>query len=461
MEISPAVVSDEERTGAVRGRSPWPAVALLLAVYANSFVDRQIISLLVMPIRADLSISDSQFSLLNGLAFALFYATLGIPIARWVDRGDRGVILAIGTAVWSIFTMLCGRAASFGSLFLARVGVGAGEATLVPCIYSLLADYFPVHRRGLAMGIFGSGVYIGMGLALIIGGTVLQMLSRFGSVTLGPFGTFSSWQLVFVIVGAPGLLLAALVLLLWEPRRSRRGYAPVKKAIPDGSGVLSTWREARRAIAGHHLAAAFLAMALYGMVAWAPEYLRRTFGVEIAVGGYEIGLVLMVFGTSGVIAGGVLSDHLLRRGFAAARLIVLASAGVLASPCLVSFYFVSSAEAALACIACSTFFLAMLTSCGPLGVQELYPSRCRGQGAAIFQLLVTLLGLGAGPAVIAAASDYLVQPANQLGPALGIVTPIWALAAAAAALFGMSSYGTAVTRASQVPQNVLSTRSDG
>lgn len=461
MESSPAAVSDEGSAVDVRGRSAWPAVALLLLVYANSFVDRQIISLLVMPIRADLSISDSQFSLLNGLAFALFYATLGIPIARWVDRGDRGVILAIGTAVWSIFTMLCGRAASFGSLFLARVGVGAGEATLVPCIYSLLADYFPVQRRGLAMGIFGSGVYVGMGLALIVGGTVLQMLGRFDNVTLGPFANFSSWQLVFVIVGAPGLLLAGFVLLLWEPRRSARGHVTVAPVHPGDSGLLSTWREGRRAIAGHHLAAAFLAMALYGMVAWAPEYLRRTFGVEIAVGGYEIGIVLIVFGTSGVIAGGVLSDLLLRKGFAAARLIVLASAGVLASPSLVSFYFVSTVEAALACIACSTFFLAMLTSCGPLGVQELYPANNRGQGAAIFQLLVTLLGLGTGPALIAAASDYLVQPAHQLGPALGIVTPIWALAAAAAALFGMPSYGAAAARASQVPQNVLNTRSVG
>jgi len=462
MESSPAVASDEVRAVNARGRSPWPAVALLLLVYANSFVDRQIISLLVMPIRADLSISDSQFALLNGLAFALFYATLGIPIARWVDRGDRGVILALGTAAWSIFTMLCGRASSFASLFLARVGVGAGEATLVPCIYSLLADYFPAHRRGLAMGVFGSGVYIGMGLALVVGGTVLQMLARFGDVTIGPLGTFSSWQLVFCIVGAPGLLLAAFVLLLWEPRRGQYAKTRAKTTVlTRESGVLVTWREGRRAIAGHHLAAAFLAMALYGMVAWAPEYLRRAFGVETAVGGYEIGIVLAVFGTSGVIAGGVLSDRLLRRGIAAARLIVLACAGALACPCLVSFYFVSNVQAALACIACSTFFLAMLTSCGPLGVQELYPSRSRGQGAAIFQLLVTLMGLGVGPAAIAAASDYLVQPAHQLGPALGIVTPIWALAAVAAALSGMSSYGAAVSRAGQVPQNVLSTRSDG
>jgi predicted MFS family arabinose efflux permease len=447
MASSPAIITGEPRVHGSRGRSPWPAVALLLVVYASSFVDRQIMSLLVMPIRADLVISDSQFSLLNGLAFALFYATLGVPIARWVDRGDRGVILAIGASVWSIFTMVCGLATTFGALFLARMGVGAGEATLVPCIYSLLADYFPPQRRGLAMGIFGSGVYVGMGLALIVGGTVLHMLGRPGSVTLGPFGNFAPWQLAFLIVGAPGLLLAALVLLLWEPRRGRHERAPVATARTPHFGLMSTWRESFRVLAGHHLASGFLAMALYGMVAWAPEYLRRTFDIDIATGAYQIGIVLMVFGTCGVVAGGVLSDLLLRHGIASARVIVLASAGALAAPCLTFFAFASSVEGALACIACSTFFLSMLTSCGPLGVQELYPSRARAQGAAIFQLLVTLLGAGVGPAAIAAVSDFLLAPSPALGPALGIATPIWALAATVAAIVAISPYNAAVGRA--------------
>jgi hypothetical protein len=188
-------------------------------------------------------------------------------------------------------------------------------------------------------------------------------------------------------------------------------------------------------------------MSLYGMVAWAPEYLRRSFGIGTAQGGYQIGLVLFVMGTAGVIAGGVISDHLLRRGVASARLVVLASAGVLAAPFLFYFNFAASAQAALTCIGCSTFFLAMLTSCGPLGVQELYPATCRAQGAAVFQLLVTFMGLGAGPAAIAMTSDSLLSAPHSLGAALGIVTPVWALAATVAALAGMSSYGAAIHRA--------------
>ena len=403
--------------------------------------------LLVMPIRADLHISDFQFSLLTGLAFALFYAVLGLPIARLVDRGDRRVILSIGVVTWSIFTLLCGRAMSFATLFLARTGVGVGEATLVPCTYSLLADYFPAQRRGVAMGIFGSGVYLGMGGALILGGAVWRALRHTDGYVIGPFGHFSAWQLVFVLVGAPGLILAALLLLVWEPRRQRREVGSESVTESPRTGLLSIWRQGYPALIGHHLATGLLAMALYGVATWAPEYLRRTFGVDVSIGGYAVGVSVMVSGTCGVVIAGLLSDRLLRRGLAAARLMVLAGAGVFSCPCLILFSSAASLTMALAGLSGAVFFLAALTSCGPLGVQELYPPRLRGQGAAAFQFLVTLLGLGGGPALIAAVSDFVLHPTHQLGPAMGITTPILALLAGLAALAGMSSYGRTVERA--------------
>ena len=427
-------------------RIAWIVVALLLLVYASSFVDRQVMGLLVMPIRADLHISDFQFSLLTGLAFALFYAVLGLPIARLVDRGDRRVILSIGVVTWSIFTLLCGRATSFAALFLARTGVGVGEATLVPCTYSLLADYFPAQRRGVAMGIFGSGVYLGMGGALVLGGAVWRALAHADGLVIGPLGHFSPWQLVFVLVGTPGFILAALLLLVWEPRRQRRAAA--SEPVPESrSGLLSIWRQGYPALVGHHLATGFLAMALSGVATWAPEYLRRAFDVDVSVGGYAVGVSIIVSGTCGVVIAGLLSDRLLRQGIAAARLVVLAGASVFSCPCLLLFSSASSLTLALVWLSGSVFFLSMLTCCGPLGVQELYPPRLRGQGAAIFQFLVTLLGLGGGPAIIAAVSDFVLQPAHQLGPAMGITTPILALAAGASALAGMSAYGRAVGHA--------------
>jgi MFS family permease len=429
-------------------RIAWIVVALLLLVYASSFVDRQVMGLLVMPIRADLHISDFQFSLLTGLAFALFYAVLGLPIARLADRGDRRVILSIGVVTWSIFTLLCGRATSFATLFLARTGVGVGEATLVPCTYSLLADYFPVQRRGVAMGIFGSGVYLGMGGALVLGGAVWRALAHVDGLVIGPLGHFSAWQLVFVLVGAPGFILAALLLLVWEPRRQRRAAA--SEPVPESrTGLLSIWRQGYPALVGHHLATGFLAMALYGVATWAPEYLRRTFDVDVSVGGYAVGVSVMVSGTCGVVIAGLLSDRLLRQGIAAARLVVLAGASVFSCPCLLLFSSAASLAMAVVWLSGSVFFLSMLTCCGPLGVQELYPPRLRGQGAAIFQFLVTLLGLGGGPALIAAVSDFALQPAHQLGPAMGITTPILAFAAGACALAGMSAYGRAVGHAAK------------
>lgn len=428
----------------------WAVVVLLLLVYACSFVDRQIMGLLVMPIRTDLHISDFQFSLLTGLAFASFYAILGLPIAKRVDRGDRGVILAVGVMTWSLFTMLCGRATSFSALFLARMGVGVGEATLVPCTYSLLADYFPPQRRGVPMAIFGSGVYLGMGVAMILGGAVLHALRNLDGIALGPFGHFSSWQLAFVLVGAPGLLLAAVLPLVWEPRRRRPGEhrAASKDRQPaTHTGLFSIWRAQFPALAGHHLATGFLAMALYGVAAWAPEYLRREFAMDISLAGSAVGVSVTIFGTSGVVVAGMLSDALLRRGMAAARLAVLAGASLLACPCLILFPMAASPTLALVWLRLALFFLAMLTSCGPLGVQELYPPEVRARGAAVFQFLVTLLGLGGGPAVITATSDFVLHPAHQLGPAMSLTTPVLALAAAAAALAGLPSYARHVARA--------------
>jgi MFS family permease len=443
------VVSGDSAADAPRYPSPriaWLVVALLLLVYASSFVDRQVMGLLVMPIRTDLRISDFQFSLLTGLAFALFYAVLGLPIARLVDRGDRGIILSVGVATWSIFTLLCGRATSFATLFLARMVVGVGEATLAPCTYSLLADYFPAQRRGVAMGIFGSGVYLGMGGALVLGGAVLRALRHLDGVVISPFGRFSPWQLAFCLVGAPGLILAALLLLVWEPRRHGWGSDRARERA-GRNGLLSIWREGFAAIAGHHLATGFLAMALYGVGAWAPEYLRRTFAMDVSAAGFAVGVSLMVSGTCGVLVGGLLSDVLLRRGIAAARLVVLAGASVFSCPCLTAFSVASSSTLALVWLTFSAFFLAMLTSCGPLGVQELYPPQIRGQGAAVFQFLVTLMGLGGGPAIIAATSDFVLHPAHQLGPAMRVTMPVLALAAAVSALAGMSSYGRVAGRA--------------
>lgn len=215
--------------------APWPSplrawivVGLLMVAYTSSFIDRQIMSLLVEPIRADLGITDTQFSLLAGLAFSIFYSVMGLPLGWLADRMSRRMIILVGMIAWSIMTALCGLATSFLALFIARVGVGIGEAALSPAAYSLISDYFPPERRARAISAYAMGPYLGSGLALIIGGQVIEAASRMGPFTIEGLGTFAPWQAVFFAVGLPGVIIALLFLLIREPERrgSRRkcGY---------------------------------------------------------------------------------------------------------------------------------------------------------------------------------------------------------------------------------------------
>lgn len=224
-------VSDAAAQAYPRPLYAWYACAVLLLAYIFSFIDRTIVSLLVIPIERDLGINDAGMSLLQGFSFALFYALLGLPIARLVDARDRRVVVAAGIALWSIMTAACGLAGRFWHLFLARVGVGAGEAALLPGATSLLADYFPPERRGLAMGVFAAGIYLGAGLALVIGGLLLHLLDG-TRLALPLLGALHPWQTVFIAVGAPGLVVALLMLSLREPERRGGGGAPLHLRSP-------------------------------------------------------------------------------------------------------------------------------------------------------------------------------------------------------------------------------------
>lgn len=212
----------------------WYTVGVLGLAYTISYIDRQVISLLIGPIREDLQISDTEISLLYGVAFGVLYALLGLPLGWLADRTNRRNLISVGIAAWSAMTMLCGKANSFGGLFLARVGVGVGEAALSPAAYSLIADLFPRERLGRALGTYSSGVYVGIGLAFLFGGALITLFEGIGDIDLGVLGTFKPWQATFFAVGAPGLLVALLVLTLTEPNRSvkaQEGGATVQETI--------------------------------------------------------------------------------------------------------------------------------------------------------------------------------------------------------------------------------------
>ena len=263
-------------------RYSWYVVGVLLLAYTVAFVDRQILSLLVQPIRRDLGISDTQIGLLAGFAFALFYSMLGVPIAKLADRSSRRAIISIGVALWSLMTALCGLSKNYFQLFLARVGVGVGEATLSPAAYSMMADYFPPHKLGKAISVYAMGLYGGAGLAMLAGSAVVSMVSTAGPVELPLIGTVFAWQLTFFVVALPGLLVLAFMATVKEPaRRNATGALALKPRAVPLREVFNFMRDNRKIIIGHFGGFLALGTVISAYLVWTPEFLRRSHDFSI------------------------------------------------------------------------------------------------------------------------------------------------------------------------------------
>ena len=200
-------------------RYAWYIVFVLMLCYTLSLIDRQILSLLVAPMKRDLHINDTRIGLLQGVSFAVFYTLAGLPLGRLADSQPRRMIVTVGVVVWSILTAACSAARNFWALFLTRMGVGVGEAALSPSAFSLIADAFPPGQLGLALSFYSMGIYVGSGLAMIVGGSVVQSVSYRPELALPLLGTIASWRATFLIVGLPGLFVALLTLTIREPQR--------------------------------------------------------------------------------------------------------------------------------------------------------------------------------------------------------------------------------------------------
>lgn len=238
----------------------WYVVGILSLAYVFSFIDRIIMSLLVEPIRADLGITDTQVSLLSGLAFALFYTFFGIPVALLADRSRRRTLIAAGITFWCFMTAACGLAQNFWQLFAARMGVGAGEATLSPAATSLIGDYFPRHLLGRAVAVYTMGISIGSGIALIMGGKIVAAVTEMGGVTLPIVGELKAWQAAFMLVGLPGLVVAALMFTVKEPQRRQRLQT---KPVPLAEGFRFIWQH-RKTYGAHFFGLSVTTIMAYG-----------------------------------------------------------------------------------------------------------------------------------------------------------------------------------------------------
>lgn len=285
-----------------RPAAAWYAVAVLFLAYTFSAIDRQILTLLVGPVRADLVLSDFELSLLQGAAFSLLFVFVGFPVGRLADVHSRRGIIACGIAFWCLMTTACGLSRNFLQLFLARMGVGVGEATLSPAASSLIADMFPPEKRAVAFSVYHLGYPVGGGLALVIGGLILESLDGIDVLTLGWLGEFRAWQVAFILVGLPGLLLVPLMFSFRDPVRQARLHGVHGESVP----LSTVWGFVRRrwqAFGAHLSAVSFLGMLAIGTAIWYPTFLIRTYGMSPSDAGYSYGLVMGLCGAAGILCG--------------------------------------------------------------------------------------------------------------------------------------------------------------
>ncbi|PLW70271.1 spinster family MFS transporter [Pseudohalioglobus lutimaris] len=398
----------------------WYMTFLLMVLYMFSFLDRTIIVLLIEPIKRDLQLTDTHVSLLYGLAFAIFYTIMGIPIARLADSKNRRSIVAVGVLVWSAMTAACGLAKDFGQLFLARIGVGVGEAALSPAAYSLISDSFPEEKRARAMSVYTMGLYLGVGMALLLGGAVIEWVATMDTVSLPVLGEMYSWQLTFVIVGAPGLVFFVLVMALREPARQGIALGARVQVIPLGE-AMGWFLQRKRFYLSFYLAMTFITLYSYSLTAWTPSFFIRTHDWTTLQVSQNYGMVMLIFGPAGILAGGWLASRQFRRGdeLANARMATYAFLGLLIPAATMTL--VDSAWVSLGLVAVIKFLSGLPLGVAMAAVHEVTPNRLRAQAAAIYLFLLNILGLGTGPTIVALLTDYAFGDPAALRYSLAIV----------------------------------------
>ena len=387
----------------------WYVVGVLTFAYLVSFLDRQILALMVGPIQEDLMLSDTQMSLLMGLAFSIFYIFMAVPLGRLADNSVRRNIIVGGVTLWSLMTAACGLAGSYWHLFLARMGVGVGEATLTPSATSMIADYFPSGARGKALATYNAGVSLGTGFAMVFGGLIITYVSTSERHVLPIVGSVAAWQYVFFLVALPGLLVVLLMLTVREPARQETSAATQNLSFRD----VLTYLYGRRKI----YIPLFLGMSVntivgYALFSWIPTSFARVHGWTMGDIGLGYGLIILATGPLGVFIAGSLIDKLHRAGQHNAELKVALLSIAICLPGVVYLPLAATGQAALMAMIPASIGPAMTTASGSIAVINVTPNQIRGQTMALYLLTISLLGLSLGPTAVALLTDYVfVDPA--------------------------------------------------
>ena len=415
-------------------RTQWYVVILLTVASTLSFIDRQILNVMIGPIKRDLGgISDTEISLIIGLAFSLVYTLATLPLARAADHHNRRNLIAAGIFTWSLMTALAGKADSFRNLFLARMGVGVGEATLGPATVSMLADYFESNRLPLAFGIVGAAPFLGTGLANIVGGPLVDWLEAQPNYVLPVFGELYSWQMVLVAVGLPGILLAAVMFTIAEPKR--RGLV-----TEDASGfaIREVWAFVKtrgKYLTFHFVAYLCLAIQGWAFMTWVVEFFVRKHDWSRTEIGLTYGFVALVAGIIGSVWAGYYAGRLIARGGADAPMRVTFWGVLVLGPVAVFLPLFDSGLVAAVLLVPITFTMAMPPGLSNAALGAIAPNQMRGQMIALYLVCVNFLAYLLAPLIVGLMNDYVFGREDAIDLSLSSLAVVnYAVAAVCLAL---------------------------
>ncbi|WP_337043497.1 spinster family MFS transporter [Emticicia sp. 17c] len=424
-------------------RYAWYVLGVLLLAYISSFIDRQILTLLVKSIKESFGISDTQMGLLMGLSFALFYTLLGIPIGIMADRMSRKKIIGWGIAIWSLMTALCGLAGSFSMLFLARVGVGIGEATLSPAAYSMISDYFPKRKLGTAMSIYNMGVYLGSGLSILIGAAIRAMVGQ-ENIHIPFVGEIFSWQVIFFYIGLPGLLIVLLLQTIKEPKRKEidSDDEALKKA--SFFEISQYFKANKKTFLCLNFGIAFMSFASYASTYWVPTFFNRLHGWSDTKAGVTLGLLITIFATLGVVSGGRYADYLSKKGITNAKVLAGCGGMVIATFCTVGVLF-SNTTLTIIFIGLFCFFASFPYGSATAAIQEIVPNNMRATFSAFFLFIVNIIGLGLGPLCVGFLNDMVFNDPNKIHYSIFIAELLGCAMSATLLFLGLKPFKSSVS----------------
>jgi MFS family permease len=414
-------------------RVAWYAVFVFFLAQMVNFLDRQIISLLIGPIRSDLNLSDTQISLVMGFAFVVFYVLLGLPIARLADHKSRKTIIGVGLIIWSVMTAACGLARNFWTLFGARVGVGVGEACTGPATFSMLSDLFPRDKLPRAIAVMNFGYAWGTAGAFLFGGVVIALFP---------------WQQVFFIVGLPGLVVAALMFTVPEPiRRGRLFGADSKLTLPSLREVTSFMWGQRSAYVPIFLGLAIKSVLTIGSALWLIELFVRTYGWSRPQIAFNYGLMWLIIAPIGAMFGSWLSERFFKGGRDDANLRVVFLSSIALTPIAVALPLMPNANFAMVLLAAQVFVGGWVFGPQNAAIQVITPNEMRGQVTALFLFMFNVVGFGLGPTFIALMTDFLYGADEHLRYAMATAAGILGPVSVFVIWSGLKSYGAAVAKA--------------